>query len=178
MGFWIVLGVIVLVVTIVIVHYAVNWHEFAIGPALIALVAGGIIGAAIVGIGTINGPTTAEKLETHNLRALVTKEQTESHARASFFLGFGYASSSSTEVTSISYIQTDMDGGSTIQKATIGQSIIYEDTAKPYVEDWYTVHHVNTAWWPWGGSWTELGEAQHRFHIPAGTILENYEVTP
>lgn len=139
----------------------------------------GFVGLLVCGVGaTNNGPGAWHKQQTWSLRALVTQQETSSHAGAVFFLGFGGASSSSNEVKSISYIRTASDGGSTLQKSDIEDAVIYEDGAeKPRVEDWVLISHSDGIWVPWSITNT-LGTVQHRFHIPAGSILQSYEVKP
>jgi len=154
------------------------WERF--GTSLTIAVIGAVVMTFVIGIGAmVNVDSYQEYRGTNGLRALVTKEATESSAKAVFFLGFGYASSGSTEVTSISYIQTAEDGGNTIRKVDIDNSVIYEDLGTredPYVDEYVTVYTGNHVWVPWD-FWRD-GSTEYRFHIPTGTILENYEVSP
>lgn len=192
MAFWIFIGIILTVLAVSAVtglileksrHYYYDWWS-AFGTGLMVAVVVAIVGLFVVIAGT-GGQTmhgNATRMEhRYSLRALVTKDETESHAEFSFFLGFGGGSAASGTTKYVSYIQVAKDGGSTLQKTTIGRTVIYEDVpkdGKPYVEDWVSYGKNDGAFWPWPFTWTVDGEAQHRFHIPKGTILEQYEVTP
>jgi len=138
-----------------------------------------VVGLCVVGIGAGSSESVhTERVAHHTLRALVTKTNTETHGEAVFFLGFGSASTGSTEVKTISYIQTASDGGSTLQKATIDESVIYEDgAAQPYVDDYEQVGRGNGWWVPWDFR-DSRGDTIHHFHIPKGSILQTYEVKP
>lgn len=184
MIFWILLAVVaVIVIAITVYHsrsrWGFEWDEWL--PSVgITLFISGLLGAIVVCVGVscqqLNS-STLELQQTSGLRALVTKSATEEHAEAVFFLGFGYASSDSVEVSSISYIQVADDGGSTLERADIGQSVIYEGAKQPYVEDWARVAQNDGFWVPW--DWTYVSPAvEHRFHIPEGTIIDKYEVQP
>lgn len=138
-------------------------------------------GMAIIG-GATSPPNLHPELQhRYELHALVTKDDTESSLSGTFFLGFGGVEGSSTTKTKIAYIQTAKDGGNTIHDTTVGRSVIFEDVksgGQPYVEDWVSGTETNTVWVPWTWHYVESGEPQHRFHIPKGSILSNYEVKP
>lgn len=184
MIFWILTSIAIAAIAIITIYQFKSRWGFDLGDWAssvgITLVAYILLGGAVVGMGVSAQQFNNGRLElqaTYNLRALVTKSATEEHAEAAFFLGFGYASSNSAEVSSISYIQVAEDGGSTLEKADIGESVIYEGSAKPYVEDWVSVAHNDGFFVPW--DWTYISSVrEHRFHIPTGTIIDQYEVTP
>lgn len=182
MAFWIAVGIIALAWIIAgIVAAKSHYYDFS-DTAFVAFVItlfGGLVMALIISVGAgTTGIIHEEKDATYDLRALVTEETTEENGfDAVYFLGFGYASGGgSTDVTSISYIQRAADGGNTLEKVDIDDSIIYEGSETPYVEEWITVNTVTEWWVPWHMERTVYRE--YRFHIPEGTILENYEVNP
>lgn len=184
MIFWIFTTTAAAIIVIITIYQNRSRWGFDLGEWLagvaVTLIVYVAFGGAIVGIGVAyqqdqNG--TLQLQQTNDLRALVTKTATEEHAEAVFFLGFGYASSNSAEVSSISYIQVADDGGSTLRKAEIGESVIYEGSVKPYVEDWAYVTHNDGFFVPW--DWTHTSPVrEYRFHIPEGTIIDKYEVNP
>lgn len=128
------------------------------------------------------GPNKAENAgtptlqDTHTLRALVTKEVEYGSGSVSFFLGIGGGSYSSGTATTIAYIQQAKDGGSTLESVSIDDSIIYEGSERPYVEDWANVWTDDGLWFPWPVTLVADYYKTYKFHIPEGTILEQYEV--
>lgn len=183
MAFWIFIGIIALVVVICGIAGTVDYYSrsewFSSGAVISVVVA--VIGLFVIAIGSSTSPTTDWKVSHHySLRALVTKTSAESHADAVFFLGFGGGSSSSGDVTNVSYIRVAGDGGTTLHKASLKTVVIYEDVpagGQPWLDDMHKVRVNDGAFWPWPFT-QEMYETQHRFHIPKGTILEQYEVTP
>lgn len=182
MIFWIIVGLIALTLVIgFIAGIRDGWFwSGGMGPAVGIAATLAIIGGCVCGIGDIASAEGGNMQLQHEwkLRALVTQTSTESGSSAVFFLGFGAASSGSSEVTSIAYIRMAEDGGSTLQRADISDSVIYEDGASdPRVEDWREFDHNNGIFWPWPVTYERL-TTQHRFHIPEGSILQSYEVRP
>lgn len=181
MAFWIFIGIITAVIVIGFLHDlpSSRYDDWFGGAVMLAFVVA-VIGLIVCGVGAVSpqsGTWTYQK--TWTLRALVTQQSVETQGSATFFLGFGGGSMSSSTVQSISYIRTASDGGSTLQKSSIDDAVIYEDGAKnPRVEDWIKVIHNDKAFVPWDFTRTVSGLIQHRFHIPAGSILQNYEVKP
>lgn len=180
MVFWILIGLIAAAWVIAIVMAATghSWFSDAAGGATIATIVIVVVGFFVLLVGVdATSEREPELTAEYGLRALITEEATETHAGGVFFLGFGYASSSTTEVDSISYIQTAADGGNTIHKVGIGESVIYEGSDSPYVEEWQTRWESNGWWVPWELTGYDFGTT-YRFHIPTGSIYEGYEVTP
>lgn len=184
MVFWVTIGVIAALLIAGIIHTIVSrygvedtWGWFALA-AFVTFVMFFVI---LIGAGNENLHSPHAQLQKrYGLHTLVTKDSTDSQLAGSFFLGFGGVEGSSTTKTKVVYIRTDSDGGNTIHDTTVGRSVIYEDVTdgKPYVEDWVSTGHTDTVWVPWTWSYTVEGEPQHRFHIPKGSILSNYEVNP
>jgi hypothetical protein len=180
MVFWVLLGIIglTLAIGVVVAIYQRDWG-YGLGGAAGIAVAEIVVGFVVIAVGVnVAGSSERELESTYGLRALVTEQATETHASATYFLGFGYASSDTSEVTSISYIRTADDGGSTLQKIGVAQAVIYEDAPdSPRVEYWVEVFRHDGSFVPWAYSSAKL-DVEHRFHIPPGSILEAYEVTP
>jgi hypothetical protein len=181
MVFWISCAVVALIIVWSIVR-AIRFNDAEEAwPLIVAFFVAGAM-AVVIGIGSTNPPGLHPVLaKRYGLHALVTKDESSSQIAGSFFLGFGGVVGSSSTKTKIVYIRTDRDGGSTIHDTTVGRSVIYEDVepgGKPYVEDWVSGTKTGTAWVPWTWNYVKPGEPQHRFHIPKGSILSNYEVNP
>jgi len=183
MVFWISVAVIAVLLIVGFIATAKDyweWSWFGGFAALSALLA--LIMCAVIGVGSTNPPgVKAELLHRYGLHALVSKDSTDSQISGSFFLGFGGVEGSSSTKTKIVYIEVGSDGGATIHDTTVGRSIIYEDVepgGKPYMEDWVSAAWTNTVWVPWTWHYVVPGEPQHRFHIPKGSILTNYQVNP
>lgn len=148
--------------------------------AMIVLFVGGFV-IAFGGVGPNKGENAGEpELQgSYSLRALVTKESDEAGGSFSYFLGFGGGSYAEGTTTTIAYIEQGKDGGSTLESASIDYSTIYEGSEKPYVEHWLNVWHDDGLWFPWPVTIPAYDDYTiHKFHIPTGTILEQYEVNP
>lgn len=158
----------------------VVWFRFDEGWPFAVPICLAVVSFLAIAPGASDVETTPTLQSTMDLRALVTRTDTESSASGAYFLGFGYASSASSEVQSVYYIQTAADGGSTLEKTSIDRVVIYEDGASaPYVEDWVSAGTDDSLFWvPWVINYTVPGEPEHHFHIPEGAILENYVVEP
>ncbi len=187
MIFWIFIGLLALIVVITVgigvrgqvKYYGRGWWGEISGAGAAWFSSVAVIGLCVVLVGVWFSPSGEwERQETYDLRALVTTTSNESQASGVFFLGFGYASSESGQVTTVAYIRTDEDGGSRIQRVDVDDAVIYEDaTEHPYMEIWATVYKNNGVFVPW--DYTEISYMkEYRFHIPEGTILQNYEVKP
>lgn len=183
MAFWIALAVIVIVIVIGIIYAVREGYFEAFFPTAGITVVLALVSLIIIGPGAEASATRTTELEsTYTLRALVTKDSTESSGSAVFFLGFGYAEGGSATVTSISYIQTAADGGNTLEKVGISDAVIYEDLLPgetPYVEEWVEHFETTGAWLPWTVEGvSRFAPTVYRFHIPDGSIYEGYEVNP
>ena len=183
MIFWIFVGLFVMAVVLSVLYQRDNhwfeWDEFwgSVGASFLAL---GVLGLLFCGIGVAGqtrGGGELEQQATYGLKALQNESQTSSSADGVFFLVFGYYSSDEETTKSVNYIQVAEDGGATLQSVDTKDAVIYEDGAtSPRVEEWSYVGESDGFWVPWHYEWVSPLK-EYRFHIPAGAIIEGYEVS-
>ncbi|MUG03563.1 hypothetical protein ECC01_21495 [Bacillus tequilensis] len=166
MIFWILLALAVVAVVWTYIYFAFfDWAGgagFALLPAFLAALGSGLIGGGLLALSLL---IPGEKItqQTFDLRAI----STSSTVQGRFFLGSGYVDGKRT----LDYIAQE-DGWSRVDRGIASASRIFEDTERPTVTE-YT-HWYSNGWViPW-----EV-EAGHRwdFHIPSGSILEDYTIT-
>lgn len=121
-----------------------------------------IVGAGLLALAALI-PGEKRTDETFELRALATSSTV--HGR--FFLGSGTVDGKRT----LNYIAKE-DGYSRLGQGVASASRVYEDTERPTVTE-YTFWYSNGWVVPWevvtGYSWD--------FHVPAGSILEDFTLT-
>ena len=165
MIFWILL---VAVTVAVIVTFAANldaqygdWVLASLG-AFLALALGCLISAGIVLLFTLI-PAQSVQSDDYQLRALATSGTTS----GSFFLGSGYVG----EERTLNFIRSQ-GGYSQLDYALAANSRVYEDADKPTFTE-YVWRYDN----PWVLPWTVVTGYSYDFHVPAGSVLENYDIT-
>lgn len=162
MIFWILIVLAVVIVGGTFIWWWIEEGLIAIAFALLAaigslLVGGGLLALALL----IPGDKMTE--ETFDLRAI----SSSSTVQGRFYLGSGYVDGKRT----LNYIAQE-DGYSRLGQGIASASRVYEDTEEPTVTE-YTFWYSNGWVIPWefvtGWSWD--------FHVPRGSILENYTIT-
>jgi len=108
------------------------------------------------------------KIEKVSLQAISTET---SGSGRSYFLGSGFYEGA----RQISYI-AQKDGYSTIDAVDSDEARIYEDEeTKPYLE--LVTYYTDISWVaPWVSTY-ESSDIDYRFHIPAGSIQEGYDIS-
>lgn len=167
MVFWILLG---LTVAIALFFFLAIASEGAWGAAIgmfFVVVAVGVIVllvySAFASMGSYN---TGQTEKTYKLAAIDTGGTTEGH---SYFLGRGYIQDHRT----LDYIKREDGGFSTVSQEWAEDSRIFEDeTDNPVVIE-YRFTFGNPWLLPWETGWSTSAD----FHIPPGSIVEDYSVT-
>jgi len=162
--FWILLGAaVVAVIWTFIWNLLEDGIALAFLGALLAAMLSGLVGGGLFALSVALIPGEKVTSETHDLRAI----STSSTIQGRFFLGSGYVDGKRT----LNYIAQE-DGYSRLGQATASAAYIWEDTDKPTVTEytwWYSNGWVTPGNLRTGYSWD--------FHIPAGSILEDYGIT-
>lgn len=166
MLFYLLIAFIVVTVTggILLMHFAyVEWPIFV--ASITSFIAVFIWVALFFGYTMSTGPTLSEVR--HPLKAIGTTDT----VRGQLYLGGGYIEGQKT----LSYIeeQSGKDGTwSVVDSAYASDSRIFEGEDDPYVLV-RTVDSSNYFISPWQVHTTD----EYDFHVPAGSVQSNYEVT-
>lgn len=113
----------------------------------------------------------------YDLKALNLEGEEYSTSSGYMFLLIGAGSSESGTYEEIQYIWEAPDGGMSLESVSLDESRVFEagkDT-QPYVE--VINYRYDTSWYaPWT-QWYDLhNEARYEFHVPVGTVVQNYSV--
>ena len=154
------------------------FFETWVGRSLVTFLAGAIVlPLLIVLIGVISAGLSMwlsdyEKGDTEKVElvALQTKDSEEGRFGGTIFASYGYMEGERV----ISYISRAEDGGVTVGFEDADDSTIYEGEEDPHMITQYWTKE-NRWFWPFGSVAT--GES-YEFHIPTGTIVDGYEVSP
>lgn len=169
MLFWILVVVIAIVVTAVIVYQVrdSSYIEDAVGAGVAALLGTAFASVVVLLIvGAVNTQTVGH--EDTKLRAL---NNADSELSGAFFLGFGYID----EEAKFAYFEEEEDGAITHHVVDTEDITLYEDaTGQGYIR--YDIRELDNGWIL---PWTITGRSSSGdFHIPPGSILENYTLEP
>lgn len=129
--------------------------------ALLVALTGAIVGGATLALLTLI-PAGHMLRETHTLASLGDTQGVEGR----FYLGSGYINGT----REIAYVK-QLDGYSVATEADGDASRIFQDTSKPTVTE-YTYFYSN----PWVLPWNFDTGYTYDFHVPAGTIQNNYAI--
>lgn len=164
MIFWILVTSACLVTILTFIYW---WDEedFILGlmGGVVSAIISSAVGAAILGICMAVTPTPGYLTdETFSLRAIGSS----STVQGEFFLGSGVVDGKRT----LNYIAQE-DGYARLAQALAAGSRIFEDTDDPTVTEY-------TQWWsnPWILPWEFKTGYAWEFHVPTGSILENYSI--
>lgn len=164
MIFW---TLIVLAALAIIITFIDNtWYEdwtFGILGAIIAVVISAVVGGGLFALAQLI-PGDKRTEERFDLRAIGSSSTVQGR---SYFLGSGYIEGRRT----LNYIAQE-DGYSRLGQGIASASRVYEDTDEPTVTE-YTYWYSN----PWVMPWEYERAHAWDFHVPSGSILENYEIT-
>lgn len=174
MLFWILLAAVVIVALFVGWKVSEPYSSYSgrdwgdgISSFFLTIIFGSILfGLALLIVGASTTGTVVWKhigTETHSLTALGTNTQT---AGKTFYLGRSYTSDST-----INFITKGDDKAIRINNAPAQSSVIFEDNQKPSVTI-TTVEETREWLVPWNFS----KRNSYEFHIPEGSVLENYSV--
>lgn len=176
--FWITLAVAVLGASSV-VYFSTrgkNWHyrhdiEDVVGGSVATFFAGIFVGFIVMAITipivieTNKKDIVARDAEdnSYTIRALANNSGIE----GSFFLGSGYIEGKQV----FNYITEDGNGAIRLQSMDAAQATIFEDTNNAHLRVIKTVRSIPGVV-PW-----DIGSTMHYdFHIPKGSIIQNYKV--
>lgn len=163
MIFWILLGAAVAVVALVFVRVVRDdgWG-FAALVSIVAAMLSALVGGGLLALSLLI-PGTVVREQTHPLRAIGDSSSIEGR----FYLGSGYIGGS----RQLNYIKQG-DGYSMVASAPGESSRVFEGSSGPSVIEYE--HVYSNAWvipWEFRIGWT------YDFHVPAGSILEDYSIT-
>jgi hypothetical protein len=140
----------------------------SIGFGFIVVVIGGIVLGLLA---TFTGTDESRSWET-KLRAL----NTGSEVHGQFFLGSGRID----EDPVFSFLYEQADGGVKLSSVPADRSTVYEhetNNDRPFLTTTETHRAANQFWAPFTLS-PRVSGYQYDFHIPEGSVLNSYEVTP
>lgn len=163
MIFWTLVTLAAATIVTVYIHEGVKWRDWV--DAACSAIAAAIIAAVVLGILSLLSlllPGRELTSETHELRAL----SSSSTAQGSFFLGTGYVDGERT----LNYIAQE-EGWARLGEASADSARVFEDSSTPTVTE-YTYLSSNG----WAVPWTFAVGRAWDFHVPAGSILENYTI--
>jgi hypothetical protein len=159
----------VLVALVIVITAYCTWaagYDMHVAGGILALLISSFVACAIWVICSVTMPKSADLVaeRTYQLRAL--GNDSAIHGR-SYFLGGGYIG----EKRVLNYISQREGGAIKVERADAADSTIYEDAKTALV----TVRHFdfNNGWvqtWPLGDGDT------YEFHIPSGSVLNDYTV--
>lgn len=175
MLFYILLAVIVVTVLSITIYYWVDSGDFVDCIAFFFVVGfiGTIIFASLGGVvfGTI-ATDNSTIVTTSRTDTPLTALNTGSEVSGRFFLGSGRIDSDSV----FSYIYETPEGGYRLDSVYVDQATVYADEeTNPYMTTITWERKPDTFWAPF----TLYGVSDtYEFHIPQGSILVDYTVTP
>src|SRR4029453_12012690 len=161
--------IVLVVSTIILVEHFVcpGYLDEAFGAGFVMLI------ACFFGFGialTVVVQTNLHSLQYHDtekttisLKALGNKSAVDGQ----FFLGGGYIG----EKQVINYVRDIGSGGSKIESMPADQATLFEDTTTPHLNIIKTVKTM-----PDVIPWYYGSDMHYDFHIPAGSVLQNYKV--
>lgn len=163
MIFWILLAVILAgAVWALIAHVRDSMPGLGVFLFFVVVVLGSIAAAMVLSICALGFPQA--ETSRSELRAIAVSSSVEGR----FFLGSGYVDGKRV----LNYI-TARDGFSEVEQVRADHARIYEDAdSRPYLA---TVDHVADVWW-FAPFRVESGFPRSDFHVPAGSILENFTI--
>jgi len=164
-------------------HFATYWDHWLrnvslgrkFGAIFVALATGlgvwaaaGLVGVFISVIGFYSTSTvTTSHSKDFELAAIGNSESVEGSYHGSLFLSTG----SLNGVQKINYIQSE-DGYSQVRSVNASVSRIFEDSEEATVTEWWQ-HRVNDFWIH---NEFDVGIYLYDFHVPAGSIVQSYEI--
>lgn len=176
MLFWILTAIAIAIPVAITIYQWVNWGgEEAFFSGFISLIVTFVVWGLGVALGLgfwATNTGTIEKVgtETRKLSALSTDTAIEGHR---YFLGRGWLNENQV----ITYVYKQEDGAFRLTRADASGSYIYEDEEDaPYVVIDDYEYFTN----PWISPINMGLSAKdvYMFHIPEGSVLSEYEVTP
>lgn len=105
-----------------------------------------------------------------DLIALETRSSINGEFVGSIFLSAGYVSENST----FNFLYSTDDGGVKVGQVFAHDATVYEDEQDD-------PHYVKFTWKKWDYFWAPFSVNQahtYAFHVPEGSVVSNYEVTP
>jgi len=143
-------------------NYSWGWYP---GALLIVAVFGSLLGGFILAVAATGAPIDHSYDKVEPLKAMAN----HTSVSGSFFLIYGQVG----EEVQINYIAQDPDGGYILSSASPTNVRIFEDDTGPAL---HTGSIVTSAWWlaPW--PWVSLRMQALDFHVPPGTILQEFSI--
>lgn len=147
-----------------------------------AAIFGGIVGTTVAiflmfglfpHLAGAEGDVREVSSEDRDLQALGTDTAVQGQTYRGVFLGRGWVN----EKQMITYVYENADGGFVLDRSNASQSVIYEDEQDdPYVT--ISKYELVPNGWiaPYVSGWTTTD--QYEFHIPEGSVADDFAVTP
>jgi hypothetical protein len=158
-------------IIVITVSYFENRGHRAFNVDILWLIV--LIMIIITGVSALISYSTAPVVRTHTVTSELTSFSTGENTEGSFFLGSGYINESQV----ISYIAKAENCGWQIDNVQADRATIFEDENEaPYMTVDKNKRLSNTLWYPFILT-SPATDSNIQFHIPAGSIDENYIVS-
>lgn len=107
------------------------------------------------------------------LVAMSTGQNTTSNG--SFFLGSGTFNSEGYQT--VTFLKKS-DGGVRLSEVRADEAVIFEDGGAYMTCTQEVKSHKSDWMWPWAGETTRYGSLTYEFHVPEGSVVQQFTVSP